>query len=633
MSTDELQRGRGHWPITLALALACLGLTLWALPRSVQAGDAGEFSTIMLAGGVPHPPGYPWMRMLGPIARFLHGLGVPPASAAALPPALAGVAAWVVLHRVCVGWGQAWTGAFVLLLCAASPLVIVHANDSEVWGVHLLFIAIFLHASARAQAGVHPFRLGLLLGLAVSHHLTAVLLVPIAIAVAWPRGPHGSPLVISLLRQGGLGLLGSALGLVPLLTLAIGEGGAWRWGEVRELDGLLHHVLRRDYGTLQLSLHEGSVAASDTIGRTLASLGEVGAAGLIRSAAFGALLLVVALAVLARSASAARSSLALGWPLALGWGIALLLSTLGFPALHDIDPHNPFGAWILERFDLLPLALLGVPLSLALGHAGEWLRARLTERPRLLDVGAAAVALALLGGQLVAVLERGRPAEDRAVERAAIDLVESPDPEGPTLTGTDIHAIVLGTDDHRTFPVLYVQEVLGAGRHTLYIDASLLTRPWYREHLRRRFPELPEVDKPLRLIGALWSDPRFDAVPIYMANVWSAPAERLARVPEGMLWRVVPPSDHPRFDPSHWTPDAIADRHLAAFERYTISPSDFPPPSRLGAPTAHPWSSDLRFAYSDKARALASALVRAGRLDRLDAIEHALSTRTGETLP
>ncbi|MFV8756202.1 protein O-mannosyl-transferase family [Nannocystaceae bacterium ST9] len=626
------------WPLTLGVVACCLVITAVCLPRAVQAGDAGEFSTVLLAGGVPHPPGYPWMRLLGPFARLGLALGLPPASAAALPPALAGVAAWGVLHRICVGLDRPWLGAFLILLIASSPLVIAHVPDCEVWGVHLLLSALFLRAATRSklhasdpmQARRHALRLGLWLGLAVSHHQTAIFLIPIAIAAALPEPLRLRPLLIHAL----MGVAGSLIGLLPWLTLAIGSGGAWRWGDTQSAAGLLHHVLRADYGTTQLSLHEGPVTAAATIGRMLANLGEVLSSGLVTSAWFGGLLLLATAVALGSSLRrGASSNLAGSQATVIGLMLGLLAASVGFAAIQNIDPASAPGAWILERFDLLPL-LLWIPLlALALGEIHDRLRPSLAGvRPALLAGGAIAIALVLLAAQLGALLDRGRPADERSVELAALDLVETPDPTGPTLPGTPIRAIVLGTDDHRSFPVLYVQSVLGAGEHVLYVDAILFTQPWYRAWIRRRFPELPDAEKPLELIGALWSDPRLDDVPIYLANVFSRPANELAKVPEGLLWRVVPPHDHPIFVPEQWTSEAIVERHLAACDRMAIRADDFPSDRSDRAAWAHPWSSDLRYAYVEKAHALVRALERSGDRRRIPEVLDALRSRTGVTL-
>ena len=643
---------RSSWFPTLAVILACLVITLVSLPRAIQAGDAGEFATIMLAGGVPHPPGYPWMRMLGPLARLLFALGLPPACAAALPPGLAGVAAWALLHRICVQLDPsrlgAWLGALLIVLVASSPLVVTHVPDSEVWGPHLLFCSLFLRAASRrelratnpAGARQHAFQLGLWLGLAVSHHLTAIFLLPLAIASALPDRVLDRP---ALIVQGLLGIAGSLIGLLPLLSLALGGGGAWRWGETQTAAGLFHHVSRADYGTTSLSLHEDSVAVGDAIARALASLGEVFSAGLIHAPVFGALvLLACGLALRPRARPTERASEGPPLRFTIGLLLSLLVASIGFASVQNIDPNLASGAWILERFDLLPSLLIIPLLVLGLGGLFEAARARLGEvRPALLSSGAIAIALMLLVAQLGSLRDHGRPADDRSIEAAALDLVRTPDPAGPPLPDTDrgqgpIRAIVIGTDDHRSFPVLYVQSVLGEGSHTLYIDAILFTQPWYRAQIRRRFPELPDVDMPLKLIGALWSDPRLDDVPIYLANVFSKPASQLTTVPEGLLWRVVPPRDHPVFVADQWTTDAVLARHLAACERMSVRASDFPPLDSDRDAWTHPWSNDLRFAYVEKAHALALVLQRSGdtsaSASAVEKVMAALRTRTGVAL-
>jgi hypothetical protein len=612
---------------------ALLGLAVWSVPRAIQAGDAGEFATVMLTGGVPHPSGYPWMRMLGVAARGLWALGLPPATAAALPAALCGVAAWILAHRSIRAQTDAtWLATSLVVLVAAAPLVVIHVNDSEVWGLHLLFAALFIHVVLRTRARPPAFRLGIMLGLGLSHHLTAALLIPMAIGAAIPAsrtpGENTTQWCFALVRNGALGIAGALLGLLPLLTLTIGRGGGWRWGDTGSAAGLFHHITRGDYGTFSLSLHQEQVAVADTIGRALTSVGEVFAAGLVSSPYVGAAVLVGAIAGLVTMAPT------IGRSVAIGWGLSIAASALGFPAMQNIDPGGPFGAWILERFDLLTVMLVLVPIAAALDRLGRLGLARAEQaipRPALLTIGARAFAVLLVFAQIGAVLERGRPASEAAVELAAIDMLETPDPHGPAVLpaqGEPIRAIIFGTDDHRSFPALYAQAVLGAGSHTLYIDAQLLAHPWYRARLRARLPRLPDTDKPLRMIGEIWADPALAATPIYLANVFSGPADRLTKVPEGLLWRIPVPADHPSFAAQDWTHDAIVGRHLAAFARYRVTPADF---AGLTHPRGHPWSADLWHAYVDKSRALAAMLTRDGHGAQAKQVLDALALRTGAT--
>lgn len=577
---------RWWWPCLPLAGLLSLVAVL-AVPRHVQAGDAGEFATVMLAGGIPHPSGYPWMRVLGLPARALAALGVPATAAAALPCALAGVAAWIVLWPLLARWsGRGPATVTVAVLATASP-VLVHANDSEVWGPHLLACALVLRLCARPSP--RPWQLGLGLGLAVSHHLTAALLLPVVIGAAWPRPLSLRRLLVVAAQGIGAGLVG----LLPYATLAIGSDGAWRWGDTRSAAGLASHVLRSDYGVLSLSLHAEDPAVLDQWARAIATVGSAASGGLAHGALPAALVLAtVAALVLARRRPVAATP-GVYWGL---WG-SVLASTLAFPAAHNIDPESPFGAWILERFDLLTILLWAPAWSIAAGAL--WARAPSRTARSMLGLGAAA----LVATQLARSHARGLPASDAGVERYAEDLLRTPEPDGL--------AIVIGTDDHRVFPILFVQHVLGHGPRTLYVDASLLSHPWYREHLRARFPALPDTGKPVALVGALWADPALRDTPIYLANVFSRPAAGLPVVPQGVLWRVLPPHRPP---PS---PAEVVAAHLAALSRY--------PPRPPPAPhDAHPWTDDLAAAYNEGTLRLLAALHAEGRDSDAQALLEAL---------
>lgn len=574
--------------VALAFGLCCIAW--WAMPRAIQAGDAGEFATVMLRGGVPHPSGYPWMRILGLFARALESLGMAPTLASALPCALAGVAAWVCIQRTLCVWGVGVVGAVTVGVAACSGIVVGHVNDSEVWGLHLLWCAVVSYFGLARRSS--PLVIGAVLGAAVSHHLTAVLLVPLAVGAAWPT--ENAP--ARVLRAGGLGLLGSALGLLAYATLAVGSGDAWRWGDTRTLDGLVHHVTRADYGITQLSLHTEPVSVYDSWARSIESLGLALSAQLALHVALGALVLILIIVFARRPECVPRPA---WWGM---WG-AIGTTTLVFPALQNIDPNSPFGAWILERFDLLPLMLWCLPAATALARLARRVQAR------RLRVMLAVLPAALIVRQVVSTWVRGTPAEEGGVESYAVDMLETP--PGP--------ALVFGTDDHRIFPALYATEVLGTRPEVVYVDASLLYHPWYRNRIARRWPGLPVADKPLKMMGQIWQSEEHADTPIYLANVFSKPAAtELSLVPEGILWRVVPP----HASPEQFEPQRLAERHLAALERYRATPEQF---AGLHSPAGHPWSVDLWAPYMQQTSQLAQAMRQNGRADLASDLERAMS--------
>ena len=523
------------------------------------------------------------MRILGLLARPLAAV-VPPATAAAMPCALAGIAGWLLLHRVAVRVSSpagsptavAAVATFAVGLTATSAPVVLHSIDSEVWGPLVALAGLVVWAGLVRR--VQPFGLGLLFGLALGQHLTAALLLPVCVTAAWPE--RTTPRAV--LRAGVAGVAGTALAMTAAYaTLMIGRDGAWRWGEVDTLAGLVHHVTRGDYGVLSLSLHAESPPALAQLARVGRSLGGALSAGLVTVPLAGAALVTVLWIV------AARARTALPRRRVAGLAAAAVLSAAGFPLLHNLDPTSPFAAWILERFDILTLALgaplLAAALAAMLAAVGDRHRAR---------VGLGVCAGLLLVRQILVTAWNGVPSDAPEIQRYAQDLVHTPDP------GT--RALVFGTDDHRLFPVLFEHEVLGEGREVLYIDASLLAYPWYRARLRERFPELPDIDKPVRLISAIWADPALRDIPIYLANDFSLPSSRLPRVPEGILWRILPPH---RLDVPI---DEVVARHLAALRRYG-------PPPRGPLLPGHPFAGDLGAAYRENTAKLAAALDAQGR--------------------
>jgi hypothetical protein len=613
------------WSSTLALVLALGALMAWALPREIQAGDAGEFATIMLRGGVPHPSGYPWMRALGWLfARPLETMGLAPVTAAALVCATAALGGWAIVHRIVLrlahatieGRAATAVATFVVAVVAAAPVVVVHTADAEVWGPLVLAIAVVSWLAITRRP--HPFVLGIAIGLATSHHLTAVLLVPLVVGGAWPASTR----LLAVLRAGALGLAGAAVGLLPYLTLMVtpqpgpcaphGSAGWW-WGDTGSWSGLVHHVSRADYGVLSLSLHTEQPPAAAQLGRVASSVGRVFTAGLVEFA-WGAalvLLLLVAVAALRRPGNV-RKAVWLGM-------LATLVLVLGlFPLAQNIDPTNPFGAWILERFDLMGLVLLTFPVTVALAA----LVGRTLRPPIRWSLALCAVVLVLR--QAAVLAGHGPPSANDVIERHAHDLLRTPPPDRP--------AIVFGTDDHRLFPILYVQEVLGFGNDVLYVDASLLAHAWYRERLEQQVlcrPEyeargaLPTEDKPLLMMSQLWDDPAWRDTPIYITHAFSRPAAGLPRVPEGLLWRVIPPEAEPgAFEAEH-----VLARHLEALSRYR---APLPDPRTAGA---DPFAVDLAATYTDTTAQLAAALTSEGRTEEARTLLRAFADRSPSSAP
>ena len=595
MRTGEggARRSPGLVRIELAALFAALVvLALASAPHSVQPGDAGEISTVILRGGVAHPPGYPLLRLLGLPARALEAAGVTPARAAALPCALAGAASFALLGAWLVRHARLPLVSLAVLLCAAAPVCLRHLYDAEVWGLHLLLCSALVVALL-AQRSSPLLAVGF--GLATAQHLTASVLLPWLAAVVLERALRearsGAGWPRALARVGALAALSAAVALTAYASLRLAGPGAWAWGDLSTWEGWWHHVLRSEYGTFELSRGGTAPDATAQLWRQAVSLGGIVGGSGPAAGALGALLLAAAWLGASRLAPAPSA-----WSV---WGQRASLLCAGplFCLAGNVDPVSPFGAWFLERFDLLVVLLLLPGLAGCLELAAGRLRG---------------AARALLPATLLAVAafvlaDRSRwmqtPAADLAIESHAHDVLQTPEPGRL--------AIVVGGEDHRTFPILFLQRVASLrADDVVYLDAQLMAQGWYRAWLERTTPEpLPRAARPLELFRALWSQPGGARPPVYLTHAFSPAAARLRVVPEGLLLRAIPPGA----DPAEWTPERLAERHLAALARYRGRAEHFA--VAPGERASHPWGPDLWEPYLRSTRELARLLAARGRED------------------
>lgn len=219
--------------LTAAAALLVYWLTLAPdLTWGHWSGDGGELITAAMTGGVPHPPGYPTYVLLGrlfaalPTGSVAYRFNLLSAISAAI--AAAAVAA-IVAHQP--PEVDKRTGRFHSLLIPVAagltlawmPAVWGQATVAEVYTLNLAFLALFLWA---LLTGWPPLLVGLFLGLAVTTHLTSLMMLPLALFLLPPR-PW-------LPFAAGLGL-----GLLPFLAPAVLARGDSPvvWGRPETLSG------------------------------------------------------------------------------------------------------------------------------------------------------------------------------------------------------------------------------------------------------------------------------------------------------------------------------------------------------------------------------------------------------------
>lgn len=423
-------KGRWAW-LAGGVALGVYALTLHG---GLPGGDAGELASAACAGGVAHPPGYPLHGLLLrffallPVGSMLTRFHLVSAVCSAVTVGLLVdvVTRWTKRPEAGVLAGVAWL---------VSPLPWLYATTVEVFALHTALVAAFgwaltrdveLKGTSRSALG-----LGLFAGLALSNHQTALFVVVPLLGLRLWRHPKSRAVL------GGL-----ALGFAPLLLLPLWSGvdTPFSWGDLRTVDGVLTHLLRREYGTFQL-------ASGEHTGSGLSAF----------LAAFVQFEWHQVFALIAVGALVGVTQVRSKWLVAAVLGFASALFIFG--SLANLSLDEPLLREVVARFFLLPHLLLCAACGLAPlpGRRG----------------------LVVAAGLLVVGVTM-RPHHDATSVRSyGLSLLEQPS-----------NALVLTQGDLIGNSMRALQACEHVRPELRVIDEQLLTYPWYVARLRRAFPDV-----------------------------------------------------------------------------------------------------------------------------------------------
>lgn len=336
--------------MTAAVFVAAALLGLWAAAPSVSVGDSGEFAAAAAVLGVPHAPGYPFY-VLG-----AHALGT-------LVPW--GTWAWRLnlFSGLCAAGALAFLfdagrlrGAPAAALGAAclglSPLWLHTNAQAEVFALNSLLAAacLWLVSRPRPCGDRTAAALGLLLGLGTGNHHTLAMAVPGLAAAAWlTERPSAARAARAATVLALFGVVGFSVQLV--LPLRAAASPPLDWGHPVDLGRFLHVFLRKDYGSLTLTV-DGSAEAGGPLAQSLRWAGELWSG----FGSSGTLLALLGLAALGLDRSRRPGALAAA-------GLALAAGPI-FLALGN-PPFDAQTAYALKRFWLL--SWLGVAALTAAG--------------------------------------------------------------------------------------------------------------------------------------------------------------------------------------------------------------------------------------------------------------------------
>jgi hypothetical protein len=168
-----------------AIGLIVLTLYLITLGDHVGQADTFEFQVVAPELGIAHPTGYPLFIGVGKLFSLLpiNSLAWRVNLSSAI---LAAIAVWLIYRTIVLLTSDRLSAALAAIALAASPVFWSQAVVAEVYALNALFVAAImlllinlLHAQFRSQKPeARIFLIFLLFGLAFSHHLTSVILIP-----------------------------------------------------------------------------------------------------------------------------------------------------------------------------------------------------------------------------------------------------------------------------------------------------------------------------------------------------------------------------------------------------------------------------------------------------------------------
>ena len=520
----DLSLLRRSWPV-FALFLLIYGI---GCARTVQGGDAGEFMTLSALGGVAHPPGYPLFSMLLGLTGLLPIDNVP--WKASFASALLAASALAALHRGVLvltdkplaAWGSA------LALGLSTPFW-RYATVAEVFAGGALTACLMVLVAARIERGwrgpVASAVLGLVVATGIANHHTVVLLAPLAVYGFVRSVPtwRAAPACVGACAAAQLS------GLLPYLFL-MRPGGGWRWGQTESLDGLVHHLLRADYGTFSLALEDAGTQWWEHPWFWLTSLPEH----------FVGVFLLLGLVGLGLAWRGPHRGF---W---LAVAATMVLAGPVFMAKFNV-PARGLGLVVSTRFQILPDVLLATLVGLGCAELSA----------RFRPTGLVVVLAALVAGVLHWPL--GSHARWTVLDDYLRNMLREVEPD----------ALVLIAGDNAAFGLVYLQQVEGLRPDVVVLHPKMMGYPWYREQLAASHPDFGPLDVEASIPTLVAAN--LDQRPVYLDFDWAARPTLQGKIPAsypegGVLMRV----SHPDLGlpPPSWVEGEMS----AAASSYSFTP-------------------------------------------------------------
>lgn len=433
----------GDW----VLFLLIFAFYLRTMARDITWGDSAEFALVAAMGGVSHPTGYPLYTLILLFVATWIPLPVP--VSVALVSALAAAASFPLLRRVMGALGVSpWIARAFCLMLAFSREIWIQASTPEVYALHLLFTSAILRELVRHEVDLR--RMATWVGLALTHHLQSLFLIPGLIYRVWRAGVRPTPLTPVLVC--------APLLLYLLLPWEATRERPFAWGQPDDVGSLLAHVSGRQFSYRMFRSGDEGMGVEVTR-RTGEFMTQFDPAGLLGIAILG-------FALLGFRELTARD------PRSVALAASATLTFL-FAASYSIPDKDPY--FITVTVILALLASVGVD---ALDRGLRKKHKKAPVRPRT-PLPSLCLVLSLV--PMVTNFRRADHSDDQSLRDYLEDVAEVTAPSG---------SLVLVENIQAWMGAVYLAKVEGKFPSTAFLCTYLTPLPWAMPQFARLFPQV-----------------------------------------------------------------------------------------------------------------------------------------------